>query len=705
MVSLSIKSRLVVMAGACLLATSVTLVGMGIHTGVKNAGLVKTDTVKILEANSIQILTAEAELQASNVQKNFTPGYQAGLDLSSVAMEFRNLARDGLIEPTAIRAQLAGLTKNWLLSHPELLSLYIVFDPNALDGKDAHFVGRHDLGSNERGRFSIYAAQQDGGVITQPTSEALISDETPMLDGTPFNTWFNCPRSSSKPCLLSPYFDESSGRKTLITTISFPLIDKGKVIGVVGMDISLESIQSLVVAGSRKLFGGAGSVKVVTPTGLLAGNSDDGGKLGGKVDFSQGMGFIDGERAASGQSSGVFRAAADVQPFPGSVAWKVVVDVPRDVVMQPASRLQARLDQRTHEDNLWTVFWGCLTALAGLTAVFIIARRIVLPIEDVSKMLRDIGGDDGDLTRRLLHDRQDELGSLVAGFNTFLDKLQPMMAHLQKLVGDAHDNARQSSIIASAIHSDMQQQLQEVEQAATASNQMSTSAQEVAVSASLTADAARDASTAAHRGQGVVEAATVEMQRLASAIDDAMVEIDVLSTSSERIGSVLSVITAVADQTNLLALNAAIEAARAGEAGRGFAVVADEVRRLAKSTRQSTAEIRVVVEELQSNSRETVAAMRRGAAFAGAALKNSTNATEAFGQIRSAVGVITDMTVQIAAASEEQSRVADEVSRNAAAIRDVTESLTIQASHSQIVSSAISSLAARQQALAAKFRT
>ncbi|RMT95974.1 hypothetical protein ALP39_200427 [Pseudomonas marginalis pv. marginalis] len=707
----SIKFRMLVMVGACLGLIVLLLVSISIYRTSKNTDLASAEAQELLKGSANKLLLAEGALQSSLVQKYFQAGYQSGVDLAGSAVQFRRMVLGGDLEAVTARRELTKLVADNLALHSDLLSLYIVFEPNSLDGRDNDFIGRKELGSNEAGRFSIYAAQQDGRLVLQPTPEALIADTTIMLDGTHFNKWYTCPKSTGKPCLLSPYFDESSGRKTLITTLSFPLIENGRVLGVVGMDVSLESVQQLVEGSSKKLFDGEGQVSIFSPSGLLAGHSGDAKKLGLQL-VEAGVGdALKLERSIkSGLTSlGVInnsqRVTVAVQPIPGSSYWGIVLDIPSDVVMQPANALKVKLDERNFIDAAWSSVSGLAALVFGLIMVRLIARRITVPIHHISEMLREVAGVGGDLTKRLQYPRNDELGVLVMWFNAFLDKLQPMMSELKRLVLEAHSNADRSAIISSKINMEMQQQYREIDQAAIASNEMSSSAQEVACSATRAADATGVASIATQDGLRVIRSTSETIESLAKDLSLAMSKIEGLTGSSERIGNVLEVIQAVAEQTNLLALNAAIEAARAGEAGRGFAVVADEVRNLASSTSDSIEEIRDVIQQLQRNTLETVSAMKKGSAQASVAVRDVCLASGAFDRIKESVGIISEMNFQIAAAVEEQSRVAGEVSQNVVTIRDVTESLSAQAQESQEISRSINSLAIKQQVLANQFVT
>ncbi|WP_420066430.1 methyl-accepting chemotaxis protein [Pseudomonas alkylphenolica] len=250
----------------------------------------------------------------------------------------------------------------------------------------------------------------------------------------------------------------------------------------------------------------------------------------------------------------------------------------------------------------------------------------------------------------------------------------------------------------------MQQQYREVDQVATASNEMSATAQDVARSAAQAADAARGADLATREGLTVIGRTTSAIDALAVDMSSAMAQVEGLAANSEQIGSVLEVIRSIAEQTNLLALNAAIEAARAGEAGRGFAVVADEVRNLARRTQDSVEEIRQVIEGLQRGTRDVVSSMSNSYQQAQGSVEQVEQAVAALRQIGESVSVITDMNLQIASAAEEQSAVAEEINTNVATIRDVTESLSGQAQESAQVSQALNRLANHQQGLMQQFR-
>ncbi|WEJ74419.1 methyl-accepting chemotaxis protein [Pseudomonas sp. PSE14] len=708
---LSIQWKITLLAGLCLLGVVSLLSGLSVFRTQHSTALVKESSARMLDEAAQARLRSRGEVQAMRIQRYIMDAYQYGKGFSRQVMFLRDQAQKRFLDAYDLREDLTRQVKTALEGNPELLGLYVAFEPNALDGKDQLFAGQAEIGSNDAGRFSLYWSQATPGQLeSEATNEAMLADTTPGPSGAPYNAWFTCPKTTGQPCVLDPYFDEAGGHKLLMTSIAFPLELDGKIVGVMGLDISLEKLQEISRQGSQELYDGQGKVSIISAAGLLAGHSADASLLGKKLQEiypQQGAQLLQSIASNHEQvlrQDAQLRVIEPLQPIPGSKPWAVLLEVPEQTLLGPAITLQQQLDEQRTQGTLSQLGFGLIAVLIGLFAMWLTARGVTRPILKVAAMLRNIASGEGDLTKRLDYTGKDELGELAGWFNRFLDKLQPIIRDVKSSVHDARATADQSSEIASQTSAGMQQQFREVDQVATASQEMSATAHDVANSAAMAADAARGADGATRDGLSVIDNTTRLIDELASDMSSAMSQVEGLAASSEQIGSVLEVIRGIAEQTNLLALNAAIEAARAGEAGRGFAVVADEVRNLARRTQDSVEEIRQVIEGLQNGTRDVVGAMSNSHRQAQDSVSQVEQAVAALKRIGEAVSVITDMNLQIASAAEEQSAVAEEINRNVAGIRDVTESLSSQAQESAQVSQSLNKLANHQQGLMDQFR-
>ncbi|MBG6945242.1 methyl-accepting chemotaxis protein [Pseudomonas aeruginosa] len=708
---LSIQWKITLLAGLCLLGVVALLVGLSVYRMQHSSVLVKSASTQMLDESARLRLEARGELQALRIQRYFMDAFQYGKGFSRQILFLRDQAQKRFLDAYDLREDLTRQVRTALAANPEVLGLYVVFEPNALDGKDELFVDQPALGSNDKGRFSLYWAQATPGQLeSESMIESELADTSSGPSGAAYNAWYTCPKESGQPCVLDPYFDKVGERQLLMTSIAFPLELDGKVIGVMGLDINLSNLQALSEQGNRELYDGVGQVGILSPAGLFAGNSRDAGLLGknlAKADPQHAGELL--QLLAAGKSrlfneNDDLKVLQPLQPIPGAKPWGVLLEVPKSALLGPALALERQLDDMRREGTWVELGLGLGAAVLGLLVLWLSARGVTRPILGVAHMLRDIASGEGDLTPRLPHTGRDELGELAGWFNRFLDKLQPIIRDVKVSVRDARSTADQSAAISSQTSAGMQQQFREIDQVATASHEMTATAQDVARSAAQAADAARGADQATRDGLALIDRTTQSIDSLAANLTSAMGQVEQLASSSEEIGSVLEVIRAIAEQTNLLALNAAIEAARAGDAGRGFAVVADEVRNLARRTQDSVEQIRGVIEGLQQGTRDVVDAMHGSHRQAQGSVEQVDEAVAALQRIGEAVTVINDMNLQIASAAEEQSSVAEEINRNVAAIRDVTESLSSQAEESAQVSQSLNRLANHQQGLMEQFK-
>ncbi|MBD8561870.1 methyl-accepting chemotaxis protein [Pseudomonas fluorescens] len=708
--ALSIRFKIVFLSGLCLLGVIGLILSMNLYQGQQNNRLISTSSSKMLTESGEALLLARAAEQATNLQRVFGNSLQIITAFSDEAANLRTMAAQRGLPAATLREELNLALKTTFERNPQVLGLWLVYEPDALDGKDSEFTNDTARTSNENGRFASVWNRGGGQTMNILISEDDLQKTELSISGTPYNSWYTCPRDTRRTCLMAPYADTQDGQVQLMTTLSMPLIVDGKVIGTLGVDLALGALQAVASDAQRTLFNGSGRMLIVSDSGVLAAYSTDASQIGKNIsvplaeESNAVLTVLKQQKPVVLARDELIRAVYPVAPIPEAAAWGVSIDLPKSVLLADSMKLQALLDQTQNQDALESLLVAVGAGLLGLLLIWFTASGVTRPINSVARMLKAIASGDGDLTQRLDYRRKDELGELVNWFNRFLDKLQPTIAQLKQSITAARGTADQSSEIARQTSEGMQVQFREIDQLATASNEMSATAHEVANSASNAALAARGADQASKEGITIIERSTRDINALASEVSKAVTEVEALAVNSEQIGSVLEVIRSIAEQTNLLALNAAIEAARAGESGRGFAVVADEVRNLAKRTQDSVEEIRLVIERIQTSTRGVVATMHSSQTQAQSNASQIHQAVEALGKISGAVTVINDMNLQIASAAKEQSSVAEEVNRNVSTIRGVTETLTEQAAESAQISCQLNERANQQMKLMDQFR-
>ncbi|HEY0893005.1 MAG TPA: methyl-accepting chemotaxis protein [Cellvibrio sp.] len=345
-----------------------------------------------------------------------------------------------------------------------------------------------------------------------------------------------------------------------------------------------------------------------------------------------------------------------------------------------------------------------IISLIAASLAYAVQLSIVRPVNNVVTALRDIAEGEGDLTRRLPVTGNDEVSELARCFNQFVERLQSIIASVAHTARDVSDSAVSLSQLSRENEREIRTQQTEIQHIVGAVKEMAGVVQDVTVSVTETADKSLQADDAAAEGKTLVVNTMGQITNLSGDIKTAADVIDRLRQETVSIGSVLDVIRGIAEQTNLLALNAAIEAARAGEQGRGFAVVADEVRTLASKTQSSTTEIREMIERLQSGSQKAVEMMAAGTNQAGNAVVQASDASHALENITEIVSVIRDRTNQIAAASEQQSAATRQIESNIDRISSVATHTAESSSRITTNTGNLAEMAARMAELVGRFR-
>ncbi|RCX00553.1 methyl-accepting chemotaxis protein [Marinomonas foliarum] len=474
--------------------------------------------------------------------------------------------------------------------------------------------------------------------------------------------WYSTAQQHKQTILTEPYPDSVTGEILISAAATFR--DQGTFKGAFGGDISLKTVSASVNALN---FNNTGYAFLLSKDGKI---------------ISHPNASLNGKSVSSLLQDGVPTLSTDL------VEKRLADNTPVYVSFSPLPNLYGSdwyVGVVLDEDKLfasvrefgWIAFWGTLIAALLVSIVlYFVVTRLLQPLRALHESLEEINGGQGDLTKRLAITSDDEFGHVSGEFNKFIDYLQRLIGEVKNQSHHIRENTDKTAESSVESSKQLYTQLNELDQLATAMHEMSATAHDVADNAQTAASRANQADVAAKEGEVIVDKTTTSIAQLTDQMGDVVTTINELVGYSDNIESILTVITDIADQTNLLALNAAIEAARAGEQGRGFAVVADEVRTLASKTQESTEQIKKMIQQLQAGVRGAEKAILESRKNANNTQQVADQAKVSLEAIRKSIIEINEMTIQIAAAAEEQSATSNEINRNTTNIRDISQSVS-----------------------------
>ncbi|MEZ8122326.1 methyl-accepting chemotaxis protein [Vibrio splendidus] len=702
--SLSVQWKITLLAGCCLIITSLSLIGFSIYNATSNQQVIKSQSSESVINKTQQLLASVSQLNAQETQRYVDEAVYRAEMLAASAQFLKNNADENFTPSEELRTALDEMVRRSVLNFDSIQGAYLVFQPDLLDGEDANYVDADYVGSNEKGRFAPYWKVADNGenVLANVLSEPILSDDSN-------SERFYCPLSSGQTCISTPRVVNSGGTALLTSSISVPILVDDVAIGFLGIDLRLDGLTSVVTQSDQSLFDGAGAVYVVSLDGSVIA-SDDSSTAVGSVFQSDNTNsdlmtdFIFGGEVTTQWSENGEWLLAFAPVTAANQTWGVLFEIPRESVVADANRLDSIISTKVSEGIQTEVIAGVIFILFGLAIIAFSSLSIVKPIRQVVERLNDIASGEGDLTQRLEVKSQDEIGQLSQGFNLFLDKLQHTIKEVIQTTEQVASTTSQAKASASSTRESSESQFKEVDLVATAAEEMTQTAGLVVQNAEVAVDAACEANRSARQGQQVIELSAGEMRKLVERMSSAVPIVEELAKNNGNITEILSVIEGISEQTNLLALNAAIEAARAGEQGRGFAVVADEVRNLASRTQSSVGEIRAVIDKVHAGTQDVVEAIQEGNILANDTALHVQNAVEDLGSIFTSIEEISDMNSQIVRAAEEQQSVSGEVNQSVVNIRDLSAKILEQAAASEQVGSEIEQLSQQQQKLVNQFK-
>ena len=496
----------------------------------------------------------------------------------------------------------------------------------------------------------VYFGDSQGSFTIRPDSK--------MPDGYDPRTrpWYKDALNSTTSSLTEPYIDAATGQ--MVITIGTAVKKAGQTLGVVGADLTLETITDNI---NSLNFNGMGYAFLVNADGkILVHPNKELSTKNLKDIYAQETPTIStniSEVKLDGKTRIV--TFAPIKGL-GNTNWYVGLSIDKD------KAFAALGDFRT------TAIIATLIAVVSIIALLgLLIRLLMQPLHVMTRAMQNIAEGEGDLTRRLNIESQDEFGTLATAFNHFVQRIHTSISEVASATEHVNEVALRvvSASNSSMVNSD--EQASRTNSVAAAINELGAAAHEIARNAAQASHQASDARGLAEEGQQVVERSINSMQQLSQMLSTSSGHIESLNDKTVNIGQILEVITSISQQTNLLALNAAIEAARAGEAGRGFAVVADEVRNLAHRTQESAQQVQTMIEELQISARESVSTMEESQRHSQNSVEIANRAGERLVSVTERIGEIDGMNQSVATATEEQTSVVESINM------DITEINTL----------------------------
>ncbi|MEE1980617.1 methyl-accepting chemotaxis protein [Shewanella xiamenensis] len=600
-----------------------------------------------------------------------------------------------------------------LKKNNQISSMYAQFEPNGYDGLDSEFLNvevSHSVASSGSLEVS-YTRNDDGTVEHNQVDDSAEKYVTTLNEfGIRKAEWYLCAKETLKPCLMEPYLYEiTPGNNALMTSLTVPVVKHKQFIGVVGVDVNLPVFQALIDKLSKSLYDGQAKVTLLSTRGLVVAASHYSKKA---RPLSESIDPKLASQIVALHKNGGYMANDDeiIVAYPikiplAKAEWSLAIQVPKAQAFKSSIELNDKMDEMATSLGSILLMVGLAVSILAVVTISIVIRSIIAPLKMIQGRVEHLASADGDLTQSIVVDAHAELIALGKGFNSFIHKLKDLISELKTLAGRTQEESLSSAQIAELTRDSVHRQYGEIESVVTAVNEMSATALEVAKASEQTAAETEAMSRNVRLSEESLTKAMEYVTTMSQESMQAKVAVSKVAESSTNISRILEVISSIAAQTNLLALNAAIEAARAGEQGRGFAVVADEVRALASKTQSSTDDISVLIDALQKEVLSASGIIDKGAERAQMAVSQTEQALTSLNSMVSQIEEISAQVTHIAAAAEEQSAVTEEVNRNITGISDSASELARLAGEAQQSSVVLAELVKQQHQQLGKLKT
>jgi methyl-accepting chemotaxis protein len=705
MKALSIKSKLLWITSALFIATVITL-SLSLWLGLKDKNTSLAAEVEVaLQQEINDKLSARAGEYGERIAGFINEAYRVPFSFAGLLEQTSK--KDPLSRERVELSLAAILQKNNIIS-----SMYAQFEPNGYDGLDDSYLQGDSHSVPNAGTLEIYYTRNDDGTVEQNQVDEAAEKYVTTLNefGVREAEWYLCAKDSKKPCLMEPYLYEiTPGNTALMTSLTVPVIVDNQFKGLVGVDINLPIFQTMIMQLSKSLYGGQAKVTLVSQKGFVVAASHY-KKFARPFSESVGPELAKKLLALNSSSGFVNEPTTIAVAYPinipiANATWSLIIEVPKTQAFMAVDHMNTAMNDMAMSLGSLLLTIGIIVTVIAVLIISLVIRSIIAPLNMIQARVENLASAEGDLTQAIEVDAHAELIALGSGINAFIAKLRHLISELKILADRSQQESIKSADIAKHTRESVNRQYGEIESVVTAVNQMSATALEVAKASEQTAMETESMTVNVKDGQSRLTQAMVFVEGVSGDSAQAQQAVGMVSQSSANISRILEVISSIAEQTNLLALNAAIEAARAGEQGRGFAVVADEVRTLASRTQTSTNEISTLIESLQKEVKNASSIIDKGAQGAQKAVEQTQLALQSLNAIVEQINQVSGQVTHIATAAEEQSAVTEEVNRNITGISDSAAELSQLADSAQQSSDSLADLVQQQHQQLGRLRT
>ncbi|MGI2143291.1 methyl-accepting chemotaxis protein [Shewanella frigidimarina] len=705
MKALSIKTKLLWITSA-LFVTTVIVLSLSLWLGLKDKNSSLAAEVEVALQQEIKDkLSARAGEYGERIAGFINEAYR--IPFSFAGLLEQTSKKDPLSRDRMELSLAAILQKNNIIS-----SMYAQFEPNGYDGLDSSYFQGSSHSVLNVGTLEIYYTRNGDGTVEQNQVDEAAEKYITTLNefGVREAEWYLCAKDTKKSCLMEPYLYEiTPGNTALMTSLTVPVIVDNQFKGLVGVDINLPIFQTMIMQLSKSLYGGQAKVTLVSQKGFVVAASHY-KKFARPFSESVGPELAKKLLALDSSSDFVNEPTSIAVAYPINIpiadaTWSLIIEVPKNKAFMAVDNMNTAMTDMAMSLGSLLLTIGIIVTVIAVLIISLVIRSIISPLNMIQARVENLASAEGDLTQAIEVDAHAELIALGSGINAFIAKLRHLISELKILADRSQQESIKSADIAKHTRESVNRQYGEIESVVTAVNQMSATALEVAKASEQTAMETESMTVNVKDGQSRLTQAMVFVEGVSGDSAQAQQAVGMVSQSSANISRILEVISSIAEQTNLLALNAAIEAARAGEQGRGFAVVADEVRTLASRTQTSTNEISTLIESLQKEVKNASSIIDKGAQGAQKAVEQTQLALQSLNAIVEQINQVSGQVTHIATAAEEQSAVTEEVNRNITGISDSAAELSQLADSAQQSSDSLADLVQQQHQQLGRLRT